>query len=207
MADVRCTDGSVLGVHAVPVLDRDSVPYEVTLRLTRDGAAFGEVGERCGYFLAATEARLRASRSAAGDGAFPPGATEAGLRTWAAGAGQDGDAVWESLRPYLPRDGELFSFRSRDPDDLRSDGALRAVLQVRRSWVAGPPGRWEARATVVLEAWGGQGTGMRAELTSAQLAAVLQALVQECRAVGAVGAVGLEQGPGGDGRPGRRPVG
>ena len=59
MADVTCVDGSTLSVLPVPVLDRHGSAYEVTLSLTRDGAPFGDVGERCGWFLTRTAAALR----------------------------------------------------------------------------------------------------------------------------------------------------
>ena len=180
MAQVRCADGSVLSVLPVPVQDRDGVPYEVTLRLERDATAFGEVGERCGYFLASTTARLRAAR--AGDDEFPDSSVEAGLRAWARDRGQDSDGCWAELEPYLPRDRELFCFRARDPDDLSTVGELRVCLEVERTWV---DAHWAVRCLAVLQAWGSGGTGTRAVLTSDELLSFLEDLVHEFAGVGA----------------------
>ena len=187
MAEVVCVDGSVLSVLPVPCRDRDGVPYEVTLRLVRDGAAFGEVGERCGFFLATTAARLRAARDAGGE--YPPGGLEAGLRAWATDRGLDGDEAWTAFERYLPRDRELFCFRARDPDDLSTAGELRVVLRHERSWLRPSEdsgrGRWQLRSRAVLEAWGTGGTGVRALLDSAALLAFLEQLLRDCAEVGA----------------------
>lgn len=186
MADVRCADGSLLGVHPEPVLDRDGVPYEVTLRLTLDGAPFGAVGERCGYFLAASAARLR--RALGSDEQLPESSTEAGVRAWARDAAMDADATWSSLERYLPRDRELFAFRSRDPDDLSTVGELRVRLEVVRRWSATSVdalGAWQREPCAVLEAWGSGGRGVRAVLPPASLLALLERLVEEFGDVGA----------------------
>ena len=175
MAEVRCADGSLLGVHPVPVLDRDGVPYELTLRLTRDGGPFGEVGERCGYFLAATAARL----AAVTPDSFPPSSLDGGIAAWAAGTGASAEAVAALVR-CLPRDRDLFAFRSRDPDDLTSAGELRCALHERREW----DGRWVLTRRAVLEAWGDAGTGVRAVLTAEELAAFLAALLADAAAAG-----------------------
>lgn len=186
MADVRCADGSLLGVHPEPVRDRDGVPYEVTLRLTRDGAPFGEVGERCGYFLATAAARLR--RAVASDEQLPQSSLEAGVRAWARDVVVDADTTWSSLERYLPRDRELFAFRSRDPDDLTTVGELRVRLEVLRRW-SGPsgsgPGRWQPEPCAVVEAWGVAGVGVRALLSASALLVLLERLVQEFADVGA----------------------
>lgn len=181
MAAVTCVDGSVLAAEPVPVLDRDGVPYEVTLRLLRDGASFGEVGERCGFFLAATASRLRAALAAGEE--FPASSLEAGLRAWAADRGDDADGLWSDLERYLPRDRELFCFRSRDPDDLATVGELRVTLRVERQWADGAG--WSRRCLANLEAWGAAGQGVRALLDSDQLLAFLEQLVQEFSEVGA----------------------
>ena len=182
MAELTCVDGSVLSVLPEPCLDRDGTPYEVTLRLLRDGRDLGAVGERCGFFLAATAARLRA----AGPGAFPAGSVEGGLRAWAADAGVDPDEAWTSLSRYLPRECELFAFRSRDPDDLAEAGELRAVLREERTWVREDgAGRWRLRCLAVVEAWGAGGTGVRAVLDSDGLQEFLDRLLADCAAVGA----------------------
>lgn len=195
MAEVTCVDGSVLRVLPVPVLDRDGTPYEVTLRLLRDGSAFGEVGERCGYFLASTAARTRAARTAGHD--FPASSLEAGLRGWARDAGRDDDQAWEELARYVSRDRELFCFRSRDPDDLAAVGELRVTTEVERLWQGG----WQVRCLAVLRAWGAQGVGVQAVLSSDELLAFLDELVGDFAAVGAVYAAGE------DAAVLRRPVG
>ena len=184
MAEVRCVDGTVLTVRPVPCLDRDGVPYEVTLELLRDGAAFGEVGERCGYFLASTAARLRAVPA----GEFPASSVEAGIRSWAQDTGSEPDAAWTTMQRYVPRDRELFCFRARDPDDLSSTGELRATLEQQRTWLAAEDdraGRWQIECCAVLQAWGSGGTGVRAVLSSAALRAFLEELVSEFAGVGA----------------------
>lgn len=179
VVDVRCVDGTTLSVGPVPVLDRDGVPYEVTLRLLRDGARFGEVGERCGYFLAVAAARLRAARREGRE--LPASSLEGGVRAWAADDGRDPGTAWSELERYLPRDRELFCFRARDPDDLSTAGELRCTLHVQRHWDAG----WSLRSVAVLEAWGEQGIGVRAVLAPQELLALLEGLVQDFAQVGA----------------------
>ena len=203
MAEVRCADGSVLTVRPVPVAGRDGTPYEVTLELLRDGLLFGEVGERCGYFLAATTARLRSVGIESPSG-FPASSVEAGVRSWALDDGRDPDHAWATLQHYLPRDRELFCFRSRDPDDLGSSGELRVTLEEERSWLPGndgAAGRWRIDCCAVLRAWGSNSTGVRAILTARELLAFLQALVDECAQVG------VSYSDEDDGAVLRRPVG
>lgn len=185
MAEVRCVDGCVLAVLPVPVLDRDGVSYELTLRLLRDGLPFGEVGERCGWFIATTAARLRAARAAGAEDAFPASSLEAGLRAWAADEQLPADVAWDRFERYLPRDRELFAFLSRDPDDLRAAGELRVTLRTERTWVTdGDRGRWKLRCLAVLDAWGAGGAGVRAVLSSAELLVLLEQLVQDFADVG-----------------------
>ncbi|MEX2291295.1 MAG: hypothetical protein WD794_13345 [Mycobacteriales bacterium] len=187
MADVTCTDGSVLTVVPVPCLDRSKVPYEVTLRMLRHGVPFGEVGQRCGFLLASTALRLRAARET--DQEFPAGALEAGLRAWAADADTDADQAWRAFQHYVPRERELFSFLSRDPDDVCASGELRVWVRDVRTWLQpgadGGRGRWRLRRHAVLDAWGSDGVGVRAVLCSDELLALLEQLLTECAAVGA----------------------
>ena len=187
MAQVRCVDGSVLTVSPVPVLDRDGVPYEITLRLLRDGRLFGEVGERCGWFIATTAARLRVARAGGDPDAFPASSLEAGLRAWAVDEQLPADEAWECFERYVPRDRELFAFLSRDPDDLSSAGDLRLTLRTERTWLTIPDsarGYWRVRCLGVLDAWGAGGAGVRAVLTSAELLQLLEQLVQDFADVG-----------------------
>ncbi|MCA1710392.1 MAG: hypothetical protein LC789_01630 [Actinobacteria bacterium] len=161
MAEVRCADGSVLTIRPVPVLDRDGVPYEQTLELLRDGELFGQVGERCGWFLAQAAERLRAGTTG----------VEVGVRAWARDQGVE--EALARLARHLPRDRELLSLRSRDPDDLGTVGELRVVLDERRTWAGG---QWTVQRCAVLQAWGSDGTGVRAELPAEQLLALLDEL-------------------------------
>jgi hypothetical protein len=179
VAELRCLDGSVLDVRPVPVVDRDGAPYEATLELHRDGAPFGAVGERCGYFLTAAADRVRASDD------LPASSVETGVRSWALAEGSDPDRIWSSLQRHLPRDRELFCFRSRDPDDLGTTGELRVCLEEQRTWVPGSPGAWQIDCRAVLSAWGAGGVGVRAVLERDDLLAFLDALVGELRAAGA----------------------
>lgn len=215
MADVTCSDGTTLGVLPVPVLDRHDVAYEVTLRLTRDGADFGAVGERCGYFLAATAARLAEALAADSPVAsrwpdpadrFPASSLEGGLYAWLDDEGLEADTTWLRMQRYLPRDRDLFCFRTRDPDDLASAGELRCSLIAERTWVAGDAlagggGRWRLAQRAVLDAWGDGGAGVRAILTATSLAAFLRDLLGEAAEYGcrydAVQASGLLRRPAG----------
>lgn len=197
MAELTCVDGATLGVLPVPVLDRDQVPYEVTLRLTLDGADFGAVGERCGYFLATTAARLDEAIAESSEPAarwpdpadrFPSSSLEAGLRAWLADEGLAADQTWSVLQRYLPRDRDLFAFRTRDPDDLASAGELRCSLVTERTWVAperaGAGGRWRLKQRAVVDAWGDSGTGVRAIVTATELAGFLRAVLADAAALG-----------------------
>lgn len=179
MVDVVCEDGSVLSVLPVPVLDRGGVPYEAWLRLERDGAAFGEVGECSAAKLADTAALLREVRRAGGPDAFPDTGVETALRLL------DGSSA--AVRRVLPRDRELLALRAREPDDGASSGELRLWLRDERTWRRGAdsaPGGWTVRSTAVLDAWGSAGTGVRCVLDSGRLLVLLDRLVEECVAVG-----------------------
>lgn len=184
VAAVTCIDGSVLELRPVPVRARDDVAYEVTLQLVRDGAAFGEVGERCGWFLASAAALVR---SAVLGAAVPTTALEAGVRRWAARSGVDADGVWGELDRYLPRDRELLALRARDPDDVAVCGELRVEVRQERSWQRNGAGRgeWALVQTAVLDAWGDDGIGVRALVGLPELLDLLEALVAEVASVGA----------------------
>jgi hypothetical protein len=176
-------DGSTLEVRPLPVLDLHGTPYEVTLQMSRNGEPFGDVGERCGFFLAGTARRLRSARAEDPD-SFPSSSVEAGVRSYAADETADPGRIWSALSRYLPRDRELFSFRARDPDDPGTVGELRAALEEERTWLPGPPGRWRIDCRAVLEAWGAGGVGVRAVLSSEQLQVFLDTLLAECAAGG-----------------------
>ncbi|MDP9466141.1 MAG: hypothetical protein M3P31_02700 [Actinomycetota bacterium] len=177
MAEVVCVDGSVLTLLPVPVLDRSGAAYEMTLRLLRDGAPFGGVGECSGWRLSRTAEQLRALQQDRGPGAFPPAAYDAVLDE---GLVADGDRV--VLRRLLPRDCELLCLRARDPDDGDSSGELRLWVREDRSWNVGRDGvrgRWSSQARAVLDAWGSHGTGVRALLDGPALLRLLDDLVEE----------------------------
>ena len=204
MAELRCVDGSVLSVLPVPCLGRDGVPYEATLQLRKDGRPFGEVGQRCVYFLAATAARLREARQEDGPEAFPRSACEVGLRAFLHDSGDEAQEVWPLLQRYLPPDRELFAFRARDPDDVAAVAELRAEVREEHTWTPaadGQPGRWARRSVAVVDAWGVDGTGVRAVLSSAGLLALLDAVLGECAELGLGPDVELDL------RRARRPVG
>ncbi|MFB9894883.1 hypothetical protein [Planobispora takensis] len=153
-------DGSYLTV--TPIACRDSLgsPYEVTLELHRDGAPYGTVGERCGWFLSRL-ARGVAEARARGDGRWP-----------------DPDDRF----PDLPDEGELFAFRYRARKGLVGGGELRCQLRTIPMWTPqerGPAGEWKLTRRAFLEAWGSDGVGLRAVLTSAELSEFVEMLVTE----------------------------
>ncbi|WP_030165277.1 hypothetical protein [Spirillospora albida] len=166
MRRVRCVDGSDLAVVPVPSRDRCGRPFEVTLELWRDGEVFGAVGERCGYFLAELAGLVAAARA--------DGSPQA--------------ARWPDPDDRFPepesgvREPELFAFRYRDRGDVAATGELRCALRTSSLWVGGhdsAEGRWRVARRAVLEAWGTAGRGVRAVLTSADLARFLADLVAE----------------------------
>ena len=181
MAEVVCVDGSVLALLPVPVLDRSGAAYETTLRLLRDGRPFGEVGECSGWRLSRTAAHLRALQAEHGPDAFPPGAYDAVLDR---GLVEDGDRA--ALRQLLPRDRELLCLRARDPDDGDPSGELRLWVREDRTWHDGRDGqrgRWSLQARAVLDAWGSEGTGVRALLDGPALLRLLEALAGEAAVI------------------------
>lgn len=145
----------------VPSHDCGGVPYEVTLDLRRNGDAFGSVGERCGFFLAAVARRLAEARA--------DGSSQA--RGWP----DPDDRFPEPGSPH--REPELFAFRYRERTDLASTGELRCSLRTSSVWL--PLHGWRLARRAVVEAWGAGGRGVRAVLTSTDLAAFLDDLLRE----------------------------
>jgi hypothetical protein len=113
-------------------------------------------------------------------------------------------------RTYPPllssrRELELFAFRRRDRDDAAGTGELRCTLRTIATWMARPAaagsgedprhgrdlsanggaGRWRLARRAVMEAWGSAGDGVRAVLTSAQLAVFLAEVLDEAERAGA----------------------
>lgn len=174
----------------VPSRDRGGRPYEITLELMRDGGPFGSVGERCGHALAALARLLAAARSDESpqanawpdpDDRFPDPPLERALR--ATGCRHD-------LGGHLPKERELFAFRCRDRGDLASTGELRCALRTSCRWVVqgnGPAhgdGQWRVARRAVLDAWGAGGRGVRAVLTSGELATLLAELLRDAERAG-----------------------
>ncbi|MFD0685070.1 hypothetical protein [Actinomadura fibrosa] len=176
MRGLRCLDGSDLAVVPVASLDRGGRPFEVTLELRRDGDSFGAVGQRCGHLLADLAVRVAAARA---DGS--PQSAE-----W-----PDPDDRFPDPRgggDAAAREPELFAFRYRDRADVASTGELRCTLRTSAMWVGGQrsaAGRWRLARRAVVEAWGAGGHGVRAVLTSADLARFLADVLAEAERAGA----------------------
>ncbi|MFF5247380.1 hypothetical protein ACFY3V_24105 [Streptosporangium sp. NPDC000095] len=137
--------------------DSAGTPYEITLRLHRDGALYGTVGERCGWLL------TRLARGVA-----------------EARAGHE--ARWPDPDDRFPGDEELFAFRYRARNGVVGGGELRCQLRTIPIWVPGrrgPGGEWRVTRRAFLEAGGSDGVGMCAVLTSSELGVFVEALVAE----------------------------
>ncbi|MFC4058385.1 hypothetical protein ACFOWE_08770 [Planomonospora corallina] len=179
MGQLRCVDGSCLVVTPVACLDSVGEPYEVTLELRRDGVPYGTVGERCGWFLARLArgvAQARADRTGRWpdpDDRFPEPPGRSG----------PGDGRGEGRRDgCADEDGELFAFRYRSRRGVLDGGELRCRLRTIPVWAPGErggAGGWRLTRRALLEAWGSGGVGLRAVLTSAELAGFVQELVEE----------------------------
>ena len=179
MGALRCVDGSVLTVVAVACRDQTGTPYEITLDLRRGRKPFASVGERCGFRLSQLAASVTAAREdpqqAAAwpdpDDRFPEPGPECGER--AGGALRSGER-------------EYFSLRARDRSDLPGSGEFRCVLRDSAEWLGrrgtgaqGQPGGWRLSRRAVIEAWGADGIGLRAVLTSAELVTFLGTVLKE----------------------------
>lgn len=137
--------------------DSAGTPYEITLRLHRDGALYGTVGERCGWFL------TRLARGVA-----------------EARAGHE--ARWPDPDDRFPGGEELFAFRYRARNGVVGGGELRCQLRTIPVWIPGRrghAGEWRVTRRAFLEAWSSGGVGMRAVLTSSELGVFVDALVAE----------------------------
>jgi hypothetical protein len=194
MGALRCVDGSVLSVLAVACSDRTGTPYEITLDLRRDHQPFASVGERCGFRLSQLAASVTAAREdpeqAAAwpdpDDRFPeplPGEGAGGRMGGQASGRASGRAGGGGFRP---REREYFSLRSRDRSDLPGRGELRCVLRDSAEWLGpygprapGQPRGWRLSRRAVIEAWGADGIGLRAVLTSAELVTFLDTVLKE----------------------------
>src|SRR5215469_979127 len=186
MGQLRCVDGSLLSVAAVPCHDRLGRPYELTLELARDSQPFAIVGQRCGHQLARLAAQVQAAREDPEqakswpdpDDRFPvPGACDIP-------APETGAVPVAAM--FEPGDSEYFTLRSEDRADLPGNGEMRCLLRSTARWQTDTGinsgvsrGRWRLRRRAVLEAWGERGTGVRAVLTSAELVVFLDTVLRE----------------------------
>lgn len=163
MGGLRCVDGSYLTVTPIPCTDSVGTPYEITLELRRDGTPYGIVGERCGWLLA----RLARGVSRAREGQGPAEPGEAGK--W-----PDPDDRF----PVGEGGSELFSFQYRARSGAMTGGELRCQLRTIPIWLPNKR-EWRVTRRAFVEAWGSSGVGMRAVLTSSELAAFVHGLVDE----------------------------
>ena len=185
---------------AVACSDRSGTPYEITLDLRRGRKPFASVGERCGFRLAQLAASVTAAREDPEqarawpdpDDRFPEPGPPCDER---AGDGA-GERAGEGFRP---REREYFSLRSRHPGDLPGSGEFRCVLRDSAEWLGRPgtrardqPPGWRLTRRAVIEAWGADGIGLRAVLTSAELVTFLDTVLRE-----PVGAAAAARAPAG----------
>jgi hypothetical protein len=184
------------------------MPYEITLDLRRGRKPFASIGERCGFRLSQLAASVTAARADPAqavawpdpDDRFPePGQPGSPGRVWSPEF-RPGEREYFSLRSRersdLPGSGE-FRCVLRDSAvwlDQRSlsggrepPGALRpghpgAVGPGHPGAVrpgSGQPGGWSLTRRAVIEAWGADGIGVRAVLTSAELVTFLDTVLRE----------------------------
>ncbi|MFB9964659.1 hypothetical protein [Sinosporangium siamense] len=143
------------------------MPYEITLELRRDGTPYGVVGERCGWFLSRFADAVAQARDGGGEGTGP----------------------WPDPDDRFPEEkgnGELFAFRYMSRSGAAHGGELRCQLRTIPVWVGGhsggerrAAGEWRLTRRAFVEAWGSTGVGLRAVLTSSELADFVNALVAE----------------------------
>jgi hypothetical protein len=168
------------------------MPYEITLDLRCGRKPFASVGERCGFRLSQLAASVTAAREDPAqavawpdpDDRFPePGQPGSPGRVWGP--------------EFRPGEREYFSLRSRERSDPPGSGELRCVLRDSAEWRneqwpsgrEGHPGAvrpgsglspgWSLTRRAVIEAWGADGIGLRAVLTSAELVTFLDTVLRE----------------------------
>jgi hypothetical protein len=208
MGELRCVDGSVLTVTALACSDRLGVPYEITLDLWRGCKPFASIGERCGFRLSQLAASVTAARQDPAqavawpdpDDRFPePGQPGSPGRVWSPefrpgereyfslrsrersdlpGSGAfrcvlHDSAVWLEKQWRPGGRGHLGAVSPGHPDPVRP-GHLGAVRPG-----SGQPGAWSLTRRAVIEAWGADGIGVRAVLTSAELVTFLDTVLRE----------------------------
>ena len=168
------------------------MPYEITLDLQRGRKPFASIGERCGFRLSQLATSVTAAREDPAqavawpdpDDRFPePGQPGSPRRVWSP--------------EFRPGAREYFSLRSRERSDLPGSGEFRCVLHDSAVWLdqqwpsggrgrlgavrpgSGRPGGWSLTRRAVIEAWGTDGIGVRAVLTSAELVTFLDTVLRE----------------------------
>ena len=174
MGELRCVDGSILAVTAVACNDRRGMPYEITLDLRRGRKPFASVGERCGFRLAQLAASVAAARQDPAQAAAWPDPDDRFPEP-----GQPGSSAPAVGPEFRPGEREYFSLRSRERSDLPGSGELRCVLRDSAEWTGGQRPGWCLTRRAVVEAWGSDGIGVRAVLTSAELVTFLDTVLRE----------------------------
>jgi hypothetical protein len=174
MGQLRCVDGSILTVTAVACNDRRGKPYEITLDLRRGRKAFASVGERCGFRLAELAASVAAARQDLAQAAVWPDPADRFPEP-----GQAGSPGLSVGAEFRPGEREYFSLRSREPSDLPGSGEFRCVLRDSAEWLGDLRRGWCLTRRAVIEAWGSDGIGVRAVLTSAELVTFLDTVLRE----------------------------
>jgi len=204
MGKLRCVDGSVLTVVAVACCDRTGTPYEVTLDLRRGRKRFASVGERCGFRLSQLAATVTAAREDPEQTTAWPDPDDRFPEPESGPLGASG-----ASEGFRPREREYFSLRSRDPGDLPGSGEFRCLLRDSAEWLGRPgtqgqgqPGGWRLTRRAVIEAWGTDGIGLRAVLTSAELVTFLGTVLRE-----PVGAAAAARAPAGAQAAGKKLAG
>jgi hypothetical protein len=207
-SSVVCVDGSVLSVAAVACRDKAGEPYEITLTLTRDSAPFATVGQRCGYQLSELAQRVRAARADPEQEAMWPDPDDrfpvaAGARADAAAGDHEYFTLRSRDRADLPGTGELRCVLRSSAEWLGECLGTGRLSSAAGDSLAGPSlagqpvaaqpgagplgarppargrGSWRLSRRAVIEAWGTEGLGVRAVLTSAELVAFLDTVLSE----------------------------
>jgi hypothetical protein len=210
---VTCHDRAGRPFEITLSLARNSVPFAAVGQ--RCGYQLAQLAERI------STARGDPAQAAAWpdpDDRFPvPGTGDSAGARGGATKGMPGGGV--RATQDVAADHEYFALRSRDRVDPPGTGELRCVLRSSAVWLgecggagqrvpprqragqrpsarpqAGRHGSWRLSRRAVIEAWGADGVGVRAVLTSAELMAFLDTVLTGLAAVAAA-----------DGSPARQP--
>jgi hypothetical protein len=183
--------------------DRLGMPYEITLDLRRGRKPFASIGERCGFRLSQLAASVTAAREDPAQAVAWPDPDDRFPEPGQPGRPGSPDRVWSP--EFRPGEREYFTLRSRERSDLPGSGEFRCVLRDSAVWLdkqwpsggrehpgavspghpgpvkqgSGQPGGWSLTRRAVIEAWGADGIGVRAVLTSAELVTFLDTVLRE----------------------------